>query len=77
MPRSSASAAPPFQREPTMTHKPPPVPPANRSPKGTGSAAEAPTDERKQRRSGKNAREQGPQGNIAQNTTHQGYQQDR
>jgi hypothetical protein len=59
-----------------MTQKPPPVPPANRSPKGPGDAKEAPT------KSGlkperKNLEEQGRQGNIAQNTTNQGYQQDR
>jgi hypothetical protein len=54
----------------------PPVPPANRSPKGTGSdphvkADEAPFASRE------NLGEQGRQGNIKQNTTNQGHQQDR
>lgn len=57
----------------------PPIPPANRSPKGTGGGAKlapqgggggAPADER-------NLAEQDRQGNIRQNTTNQGYQQDR
>ena len=57
--------------------KMPPIPPANRSPKGPGadpnvSVADQAPDER-----GRNLAEQGRQGNIKQNTTHQGYQQDR
>ncbi|HVW93782.1 MAG TPA: hypothetical protein VHB74_14405 [Devosia sp.] len=57
----------------------PPIPPANRSPKGTGGDSKlAPqggsggpvVDER-------NLAEQDRQGNIRQNTTNQGYQQDR
>jgi hypothetical protein len=57
--------------------KVPPVPPASRSPKGPGSdpgigRADAKPDDRH-----RNLAEQGRQGNIKQNTTNQGYQQDR
>jgi hypothetical protein len=61
-----------------MSSKLPPVPPANRSPKGTGDSKEAAPDQAphgKQR--AENPDEQGDQGNVKQNTTHQGYQQDR
>jgi len=62
-----------------MTKHIPPVPPAGRSTKGptgvpesaradTAAAANAPPS---------NPKEQDQQGNIRQNTTHQGYQQDR
>jgi hypothetical protein len=59
-----------------MTHKMPPVPPENRSPQGTGSdpnvkSSDGDAPDRA------NLREQGRQGNIHQNTTNQGYQQDR
>lgn len=60
-----------------MTKKPPPVPPANRSPKGPGGAPEVPVDESKHGGRPENLREQGAQGNISQNTTNHGYQQDR
>jgi hypothetical protein len=62
----------------SMTAKPPPVPPANQSPKGTGDAKTAPveTGARPDDRN-RNLEEQGRQGNIKQNTTNQGYQQDR
>jgi len=63
-----------------MTHKPPPVPPENRSPKGPGSDNNVPTDTASGKRDADRQRhlgEQGRQGNIKQNTTHQGYQQDR
>ena len=58
-----------------MTSKMPPTPPANRSPKGVG-------DIRKQAdvaaaNGPKNPDKIGQQGNSNQNTTHQGYQQDR
>jgi hypothetical protein len=56
--------------------KKPPVPPANRSPKGTGSDPVIETDDAKPATS-ENPREQGQAGNIRQNTTHQGYRQDR
>jgi hypothetical protein len=59
-----------------MTNRPPPVPPANRSPKGTGGATEPDLDNTPNGRPS-NLKEQDRQGNTAQNTTHQGYQQDR
>jgi hypothetical protein len=54
----------------------PPVPPDNRSTKGPGSdpnvkSSDGDAPDRA------NLREQGRQGNIHQNTTNQGYQQDR
>jgi hypothetical protein len=57
----------------------PPIPPENRSQKGPGEPA---TPERKapQRPAGErpeNPDQQGRHANIKQNTTHQGYQQDR
>ncbi len=56
--------------------KPPPVPPQNQSPKGTGDAKSS--SDRKQGHVGKgNPHQQGQQANTEQNTTHQGYQQDR
>ena len=55
----------------------PPVPPASRSPKGPGDQ-EKPSSERiARRRPTDNTAEQDRQGNIKENTTHQGYQQDR
>jgi hypothetical protein len=63
-----------------MTQKMPPVPPANRSPKGTGSdpsvSADTAPDKKMEDRQ-RNLGEQGRQGDIKQNTTNQGYQQDR
>ncbi|MBI5262200.1 MAG: hypothetical protein HY852_10340 [Bradyrhizobium sp.] len=61
-----------------MTGKIPPVPPANRSPKGSGDDKQSAADQtpRGQRRV-KNPDQQGQQANIKQNTTNQGYQQDR
>lgn len=60
----------------------PPVPPANRSDKGPGGDARvdpaaAETKEAKGVGKGGNTAEQGQAGNSAQNTTHQGHQQDR
>jgi hypothetical protein len=60
-----------------MAAKLPPVPPDQRSPKGPGPSpgrreggeAHPPQDS--------NLEEQGRQGNIKQNTTNKGYQQDR
>jgi hypothetical protein len=66
-----------------MTHsKMPPVPPANRSDKGPSElqerdAAKAAEDTSKPKGPPENLAEQGRQGNINQNTHHQGYQQDR
>jgi hypothetical protein len=53
----------------------PPVPPAARNPKGGSERPAADTSKRKG--PPENAAEQGRQGNINQNTHHQGYQQDR
>ena len=64
-----------------MAQRMPPVPPAGRSPKGTGGApdpeqrADAPMPDH--RPVPENLREQGRQGNIHQNTRNKGYQQDR
>jgi hypothetical protein len=55
--------------------KKPRVPDANRSPKGTGSAPE-PHDDKREKEI-ENVAQEGRQGNIKQNTTNQGYQQDR
>ncbi len=57
----------------------PPVPPAGRSDKGPGAAPNdkgdlAAAEHHPEKR---NLAEQGRQGNIKQNTTHQGHQQDR
>ncbi len=63
-----------------MSAHPPPVPPEQRSGKapaaGPGASKDAHTDEgfRPQDR---NLAEQGRQGNIKQNTTNKGFQQDR
>jgi hypothetical protein len=63
--------------EPTMT-QPPPVPPDNQSHKGTGDPKTGNAHQVQKGRSHiENPREQGQTGNTAQNTTHQGYQQDR
>jgi hypothetical protein len=60
----------------------PPVPPENRSPKGAVAelqpdADSSAPDREKRERDKRNLAEQGRQGNIKQNTTNQGYQQDR
>lgn len=60
-----------------MSSRPPPVPPANRSDKGPGSAPEVPTDAGPGAPPPGNLAQQGRQANIKQNTTHQGHQQDR
>ena len=62
-----------------MSSKPPPVPPQNRSPQGPGSSGkeEADLTESGKRPVPGNLAEQDRQGNIKQNTTHQGYTQDR
>ncbi|MET3911040.1 hypothetical protein ABID59_005402 [Bradyrhizobium sp. S3.3.6] len=61
-----------------MTSKMPPVPNANQSRKGTGDDKRTPPDQVPlgQQRV-QNPNQQGQQGNIKQNTTNQGYQQDR
>ncbi len=62
--------------------KMPPVPPANRSDKGPAqeqehAAAKPALDTSKAKGPPDNLAQQGRQGNIDQNTHHQGYQQDR
>jgi hypothetical protein len=55
----------------------PPIPPENRSTKGVGSdKADLPANDPKPG-ARENLAEQDRQGNIHQNTTNQGYQQDR
>jgi hypothetical protein len=63
-----------------MTSKAPPIPPENRSPKGTGeTAAPATRDRSGGDSSGNKANpdKTGQAGNTRVNTTNQGYQQDR
>ncbi|RYI99704.1 MAG: hypothetical protein EON47_15970 [Acetobacteraceae bacterium] len=65
----------------TKSHLPP-VPPANRSPHGPGAQGKegdlsAQAAEANKSGHDRNLAEQGRQGDIKQNTTNQGYQQDR
>lgn len=60
-----------------MTTKPPPVPPANRSVKGPGSATEALSAQGQAGTQSKDTDKVGQAGNAKVNTTHQGYQQAR
>ncbi|WP_069307157.1 hypothetical protein [Methylobrevis pamukkalensis] len=61
-----------------MSSKMPPVPPENRSPKGTGEDPAPKADDTKAAAQGApDPDQQGQQGNSRINTTHQGYQQDR
>ncbi|WP_264050800.1 hypothetical protein [Methylobacterium flocculans] len=60
-----------------MTAKPPPVPPANQSDKGPGSAPETPVATGAKGSQTQNPDKVGQAGNSKVNTTHQGYQQDR
>lgn len=62
-----------------MSEHLPPIPPANRSSKGPGDASHLdPKADGKGAHGGeRNLAQQGRQGNSKQNTTHQGYQQDR
>lgn len=61
-----------------MSNRPPPVPPAGRSKKGSAPEQRAPRDDARHGHAPvENTKEQGEQGNIRQNTTNQGYQQDR
>jgi len=55
----------------------PPVPPEGRSRKGPGQANAPPADTSKKKNPPENLEQEGRQGNINQNTHHQGYQQDR
>ncbi|WP_342152002.1 hypothetical protein [Methylorubrum sp. SB2] len=60
-----------------MTAKPPPVPPANQSDKGPGSATAAPVTQGQGSGQAQNPDKVGQSGNAKVNTTHQGHQQDR
>jgi len=62
-----------------MTRHYPPIPPENRSSKGPGDNASLDPKEGSKTAHGgeRNLAQQGRQGNTKQNTTHQGYQQDR
>lgn len=57
--------------------KMPPIPPEQRSDKGPGDPGTVHKDDQKPGRAPSNLAEQDRQGDIKQNTTHQGYQQDR
>ena len=58
--------------------KMPPVPPGNRSPKAPEKSQQSPPEPKgRPEQRPENLAEQGRQGNIHQNTTNQGYQQDR
>jgi hypothetical protein len=56
-----------------MTKHMPPVPPANRSHKGTGGASESAHDDSVKHPEPQNIAEQGETANIKQNTTNKGY----
>jgi hypothetical protein len=66
-----------------MSAHPPPVPPDQRSPKGTGTdrsqaaSVGGEADPRKADPANRNLAEQGRQGAIKQNTPHKGLQHDR
>jgi hypothetical protein len=60
-----------------MPSRMPPVPPAGRSDKGPGGTPKGDKGDAKAQRAPENLAEQDRQGNVAQNTTHQGYQQGR
>ncbi|RQH15277.1 hypothetical protein [Bradyrhizobium sp. RP6] len=60
-----------------MASKMPPVPPDNQSRKGTGDRKQMSADQMPHGQERvQNPDQQGQQGNIKQNTTNQGYQQD-
>ena len=59
-----------------MSSKPPPIPPEQRSPKGPSPRVDRSDDDEAGPQES-NLAEQGRQGNIKQNTTNKGYQQDR
>lgn len=62
-----------------MSKSMPPVPPEGRSDKGPGSSPQVDRDDQaaNNRPAPGNLERQDRQGNTKQNTTHQGYQQDR
>jgi hypothetical protein len=57
--------------------KPPPIPEENRSPKGAGDKGRPSVESLDPKDRERNLQQQGQQGNIKQNTTNQGFQQDR
>jgi hypothetical protein len=63
----------PLLELPAMTKHLPPVPPANRSNKGTGDASEPFHDDSVKHPEPENIAEQGETANIKQNTTNKGY----
>ena len=60
-----------------MPNKMPPVPPENRSRKGTGAAPEAPKDTTPPKPTAPNLEQEGRYGNIKQNTKPRAHQQDQ
>lgn len=54
-----------------------PVPPANRSDKGPGGVRAAPVTRQMEEERVRQSEQDARNANIKQNTTHQGYQQDR
>ncbi len=56
-----------------MTKHMPPVPPANRSPKGTGGDPEPHQDDTVNHSEPQNSAEQGETANVRQNTINKGY----
>lgn len=63
-----------------MSAHPPPIPPANRSPKGPGEPASTSKEADQTLHPdtvNNNLAEKGQQGNLHQNTTNTGHQQDR
>jgi hypothetical protein len=66
-----------LKRRKFMAHKPPPVPPAEQSPKSGIQRPQAGQQKSKAETVPDNLKEQDQQGNIYQNTHNQGYQQDR
>lgn len=60
-----------------MSKTAPPVPPANRSDKGTGENKKAAIADSAEDQGKPNPDQKGQQANTKQNTHHQGYQQDR
>jgi hypothetical protein len=64
--------------ESPVSNRPPPVPPENRTDKGPAGPAEpVATDTAPKKPVPDNLSEQGRQGNIKQNTSNRGYQQER
>jgi hypothetical protein len=60
-----------------MTKAPPPIPPANRSDKGPGEDKTKAGSKAADVQGAPNPDQKGQPANTKQNTTHQGYQQDR